>query len=95
LINDGIVEYIDAEEEENALIALRSEDITTDHTHMELDPMCILGIGASLVPYPEHNSSPRITVGAGMGNNPLGSVRQTIEYDRTHGVICFTIHRCR
>jgi DNA-directed RNA polymerase subunit B len=72
LINDGAVEYIDAEEEENALIALRAENLTSDHTHMELDPMCILGIGASLVPYPEHNSSPRITMGAGMGKQSLG-----------------------
>jgi DNA-directed RNA polymerase subunit B len=72
LINDGAVEYIDAEEEENTLIALKEEDITKEHTHMELDPMCILGIGSSLVPYPEHNSSPRITMGAGMGKQSLG-----------------------
>ncbi|MFH1101032.1 MAG: DNA-directed RNA polymerase subunit B [Methanobacteriota archaeon] len=72
LINEGIVEYIDAEEEENTLIALTREDITPEHTHMELDPICILGIGASLVPYPEHNSSPRITMGAGMGKQSLG-----------------------
>ena len=72
LIKDGIVEYIDAEEEENTLIALTEEDISPDHTHMELDSMCILGIGSSLVPYPEHNSSPRITMGAGMGKQSLG-----------------------
>jgi len=72
LVNEGMVEYIDAEEEENTLIALKEEDITPDHTHMELDAMCILGIGASLVPYPEHNSSPRITMGAGMGKQSLG-----------------------
>ena len=72
LTNEGIVEYIDAEEEENTLIALKEKDITPDHTHMELDPMCILGIGSSLVPYPEHNSSPRITMGAGMGKQSLG-----------------------
>jgi DNA-directed RNA polymerase subunit B len=72
LINEGYVEYIDAEEEENTLIALNENHITKDHTHMELDPLCILGIGASLVPYPEHNSSPRITMGAGMGKQSLG-----------------------
>ena len=72
LTNEGIVEYMDAEEEENTLIALKEKDITPDHTHMELDPMCILGIGSSLVPYPEHNSSPRITMGAGMGKQSLG-----------------------
>ncbi len=72
LINEGIVEYIDAEEEENTLIALRPDNITENHTHMEMDPMCILGIGSSLVPYPEHNSSPRITMGAGMGKQSLG-----------------------
>lgn len=72
LISEGLVEYVDAEEEENAFIALTIDKVTPDHTHVELDPMVILGVGASLVPYPEHNSSPRITMGAGMGKQSLG-----------------------
>lgn len=72
LINEGIVEYVDAEEEENSLIALDTNGLGEKHTHMEIDLLCILGVGASLVPYAEHDSSPRITMGAGMGKQSLG-----------------------
>lgn len=72
LLAGGAIEYLDSDEEENSLIAVYEQDITPDHTHMEVDPMSILGIASNIVPYPEHNSSPRITMGSGMGKQSLG-----------------------
>jgi DNA-directed RNA polymerase subunit B' len=71
-IQKGMIELIDAEEEEDLLIAINPEDISPDHTHLEIDPSLILGIGAAHVPFPEHNASPRVTMGAGMVKQALG-----------------------
>ena len=53
LLENGIIEYLDAEEEENAQIALRDENIDKETTHLEINPNVILGISAALVPFPE------------------------------------------
>ncbi len=72
LRREGIVEYIDTEEEENAYIALTDEQINKEHTHVEVTPSVILGISSGFAPYPEHNSSPRVTMAAAMAKQSLG-----------------------
>ncbi|MCX6688363.1 MAG: DNA-directed RNA polymerase subunit B [Methanoregula sp.] len=71
-VKRGMIEFVDAEEEEDLYIAMNPADITLEHTHMEIDPSLILGIGAAHVPFPEHNASPRVTMGAGMVKQALG-----------------------
>ena len=72
LMRNGIVEFIDAEEEENTLIAMFEEEIGPKTTHMEIVPSTILGISAALIPFPERNQSPRNVYMAGMAKQSVG-----------------------
>ncbi len=72
LIEKGIVEYLDADEEENALVSLNSTQITSKTTHLEISSYAILGVCASLIPYAEHNQSPRNAYESAMAKQALG-----------------------
>ena len=73
LIKMGVVEFLDAQEEENAYVALKPEEISPEHTHLEIDASTMFGVVASVLPYPEYNSSPRITMACAMAKQSLGT----------------------
>ena len=86
LLRMGVMELIDANEEENCYVTLEETNIQK-HTHLEVFPPAILGAGASIIPYPEHNQSPRNTYESAMAKQSLGfstPMMNTSTYVRQH-----------
>ena len=86
LLRMGVLEMIDANEEENCYVTLDEKD-SKKHTHLEVFPPAILGAGASIIPYPEHNQSPRNTYESAMAKQSLGfstPMMNTSTYVRQH-----------
>ncbi len=64
LVRNGVIEYLDAEEEENALVAMNEKDITEKSTHLDFDMTAIFGLSANVAPFAEHNAIARQAMSA-------------------------------
>lgn len=78
--NQCVIEYVDSEELHNTLLApkinidkLEPHLQKLHYTHCELHPSMILGTSAFLVPYVEHNLSPRSVFGQKNSKKALGT----------------------
>lgn len=72
LVKQGVVEYLDTAEEENTLIAFMPEELTREHTHLEIAPMAMFGVCSALVPYANHSPGARISMGSKNQKQALG-----------------------
>ncbi len=72
LIKSGVIEYLDAAEEENALIAINEAGLTPKHTHLEVDPQAIFGLSMSLIPYANFAPTPKTLRGQKTQKQAMG-----------------------
>jgi DNA-directed RNA polymerase subunit B len=63
LFEKGILEYLDAAEEDDCYIALSEEDLTEEHTHLEVDKIDVFGVSVSLIPFGNHDPPARMVKG--------------------------------
>ena len=78
-LQESVIEYIDPDEQNFAMIAMKSknsylQDVSHkfNYTHCEIHPSTIFGVLASCIPYPEHNQAPRNTYQTAMAKQAMG-----------------------
>jgi len=63
LVDKGIIEYLDAAEEDDSYVCLEESNLSEEHTHLEVDSIDLFGASVSLIPFGNHDPPARFVKG--------------------------------
>ncbi len=72
LVKQGVIEYLDASEEESAYVSFTEEELSKDHTHLEIAPLVMFGLCTSLFPFANFTQGTRVSIGSKNQKQALG-----------------------
>jgi len=72
LLCEGVIEYLDCEEEDTTLVAFFAKDVTPEHTHCEISNAMMNGLCASTIPFSDRNPGTRNTYQCAMAKQAQG-----------------------
>jgi len=81
LVKEGIIEFIDAYEEETAYVAPNVESLTKEHTHLEIHPMLMISLNNSAVPAIEKMAGARCIYAAKHVAQAIGWPGRNVHYN--------------
>jgi DNA-directed RNA polymerase II subunit RPB2 len=87
----AVIEYLDPDEQNEALLANVPEHVVKQTTHMEVHPSTILGLLGNMIPYPNHNQSPRNQLSASQSKQGISlyATNWFNRFDNTANVLCY------
>jgi DNA-directed RNA polymerase II subunit RPB2 len=87
----GVVEYVDPYEMNETYIANFPEYIQPETSHMEIHPSTIVGLLTSMIPYANHNQSPRNQLGDSQSKQAIAVYATNFmnRYDNQAHVLCY------
>lgn len=87
----GVIEYVDPYESNEAFVAMYPELIKKETTHVELHPSSIVGLLTSMIPFPNHNQSPRNQLSCSQSKQgiSMSSTNYKNRFDNQNHVLCY------